>query len=426
MKRLIFGGMLCFSFAKGEDIGVILERVVGNDYKLKALIHQEKASEYRIDQVKAGYKPQLNFNSILGWDKYRPYYLNTEIEQTLRYYNLSVVQPLYNPEFFPKLNQSKIYREVASLKVKQQQEYIKAVFLDYLIGFLIKRKDVEDYRRVVQAYREKLDIFQELYTRKRITEEDLIKAKVDYRMSNLELNRIESEFESIRKVLYSMVEEEDKSKLDMFDIRDEFEVERFYREEKQWIEGLEGNFDVLIARKNVEAAKEEIYIRKSKGLPKVNLQASYLKSTTTSTSIVREDKRVVLSVDYPIYQGGLVSSMVMEGEEILKASNMEYESILKDKKREAYGLIREYLSGYEGVRSMKVVVEESKKRVGEIKEAYGKGLKSYVDVLDGEVEYLNSKIKYREQMYKFLSSYIKLSFLSSNSEYANFIKTILK
>ena len=123
--------LLSLSSYADDFIDKLLDRAEKNDFKLKSLKYQEKAKEYQIEQYKSQYKPQINFSSYLGWQEYKPYY-GDKTQQTLQYYYLSLKQPIYRPEILSQIKISKTYKDIATLKVNQEKQYIRYVFFNTL------------------------------------------------------------------------------------------------------------------------------------------------------------------------------------------------------------------------------------------------------------------------------------------------------
>lgn len=415
--RTLLLSCLLWTASEGAEIDKLTQKVVENDFKLKSLMYHEKAYEYKIDQAKAGYKPKISVTSYFGWDKYRPYYLQRDISQNLGYYYLSISQPIYNPQVFPQIRQSKYYKDVASLKVMQEKSYVKYIFFDTLINYIITKENVDRYKQMVELAQEKLKLLTILYTEKKITQTDLSNGEIEYLNYSNQYANILSTLEYLKMVLTNLVGKESIVEIDNIGIQFNFPIDRFFVDIVDIERDIVNNFEIRIAQKNIDIAKEEIDIRRYKGYPRIDLEAIYLKSSTTSVSIAKHDQRINLNFNYPIYQGGYVKALVMEAQELLKVAEMDYNQTKKDNLQKIYDVYRDYKSAYRSIPELKLKVEESLRVYEKTKEGFKSKAATKIDMINSQLNLLKSEIDLRTTFYNYLSGYTKIRFLTGKTEF---------
>lgn len=421
MNRKFLGGFLsaCCLFGEGFGSGLdgMVDKVLQNSHRLKSLIYQQEAAIHRIDQAKGAYKPQVNFSLMYGWDRFRPYYANRDIEQTLNYYYLSVSQSVYNPEALAKIKQYREYKELADLKVQQQRLYITYVFLDSLLTYKISKQMLDRYAESVELLKEKSELLNLLYLSKRVGAEDVAKVQADLMSATVELNQIKAKMEVAKQTVENMIQDRLDEGLELNQ-----DLQGLFLPFDAFLSRLEDNHDVKIAKKNVEIAKREVDVRKAAWYPRVSVVGSYLKSNTTSMSVAKEDTRLVASVDYPVYNGG-VSPAVLEAQKLLMSANEELKEVIKNTERElikAYGV---YSEAFGSIQELEKGLEEKREALRLVEEAFGKGYATRLMVIDRRLDYVSYDVRLKGRMQEFYSGLLRVGFLVGDGE---FIKKVFK
>lgn len=430
MKRMKIGifGLCCLSLSSyGGDIDSVINSVIESDFKVKSLTYQEKAYDYRVQQEKAKYKPKASVNVLFGWDKYKPYYMDRFLEQQLGYYYISISQPVYDPEILSSIKQSRHYKEISSIKVKQQKEYVAYLLVSSLQRYISAKRLVELYQELVRLAQERKEAVATLFLSKRATEEDFLQAEREFINYNARLEAKKIELDYLSRFLNSLLPSEMARGVDDFSIDYEnLDYERFFADYESWRDGLKDNYEIVMAKKNIDIAKEEVDIRRYKGYPKVMVQGSYLKSTTSATTVAKEDTRVALSFDYPIYQGGYVNALVLEAQELLKSAQMDYKQIETEKERDLMDAYREYYEAYKKLGQLKLSVSKSYEIVSKSRESFQKSLITKVELLSSEIDFVNQKANYIETFSNYFDGMFKLKFLTGNILKDNNLNLIFK
>lgn len=401
----------------GEDlIDQLLERAIQNDFKLKSLKHQERAKEYQIEQSKSQYKPQVSFSSYIGWQEYKPYYGGSR-KQTLEYYYLSLKQPIYRPEVLSQIKISKLYKAVARLKVEQERQYIKYIFFNTLFDYLYAKVKLDIYTKIKDLNKKKLIYVNKLYQYKRATKEDLNLAENSYQEVYISFKEAEVELRNYKKALFLLTNWNNaqtftENIVNKISLNTGLSVKNLTKNYNWWLSKLENNFEIREAKKNVEIAKREIRKRKYQRYPKVDLEVSYRYSSTSAVSVASDDKRVALIIDFPFYQGGYVSSLVMEAKELEKSALMDLESIKQQNEfnlKDNYYIMKKSSEKIDSLKKQLSILEELLKNVERGKE---KKVKTDLDVINIRLKILETKLSLIEEFHNFYVAYSKLLYLT--------------
>jgi len=420
MRKVVSLILFLFVFALssyGEDlIDQLLERAIQNDFKLKSLKHQEKAKEYQIEQSKSQYKPQISFSSYIGWQEYKPYYGDNR-KQTLKYFYLSLKQPIYRPDVFSQIKISKLYKSVARLKVEQEEQYMKYIFFNTLFDYLYAKEKLSIYTQIKDLNKKKLIYVNKLYSYKRATKEDLNLAENSYQEAYISFKEAEVELRNYKNALFLLISWNNAQSftedlVNKISLNINLSVKNLTKNYSWWLSKLDNNFEIREAKKNVEIAKREIKKRKYQRYPKVDLEVSYRYSSTSAVSVASDDKRIALIIDFPLYQGGYVTSLVMEAKELEKSALMDLESIKQQNKfnlKDNYYILKKSAEKIGNLKKQLFILEELLKNVERGKE---KKIKTELDIINTKLKILEVKLSLLEEYHNFYVAYSKLLYLT--------------
>jgi len=420
-KIIIVIYFLFFSFSLGKDIiDIAVEKALNNDYKLRSLYYQERAKEYKIEQSRAGYRPQVILSSYLGWQRYKPYY-GDETDQTLKYFYLALKQPIYKPSVFVEIRQSRYYKDLTTLQRFQEDQYMRHLFFSTFLDYLYYKEKISLLKLLSKLYFSKYLYLKELFKLRRITKNQYLTSKSDYENSLADLKDAEIEFLTRRKALALILGDQNfVNKLDKFSLNIQPMLKKEELEYKFWKKDLFKNFEIKQAKINVKIAREEINLRKYRNYPTVDLELSYRYSSTSAVSVASDDKRIALVIDFPIYQGGYVKSSVLEAKELLKASLMDLKNIEFEKEQELKDYWSQLNKSYQKLGLLKKRLKTEKDTLNFI--LFGKNKKVFtkIDVINQKIRFLNVNLLILDEIHNLSLSYANLLYLIS--QYNNYKK----
>ena len=404
----IFSSSYSYSF----DLSAFFSQAEKRDYHLKNLLHKKEAGKYRIYQAKSAYLPKVDFSSYFGKEKYR-YYSGYEVKKRLRYYYLSLKQPIIHPELLAKIKESKLSNEVDKLYASQQRYYARYYALTTLIHYLVTSSRTKTLSRLVEVDKERLEKAQQLLKLKVISEDEYLDIEEDYQDASIAFQQAVDDLDTFSFMLKELVGK--------FSLPTSLCITSgFVNATKRILPSLvslksklNNNFEVRIAQKNIEVASAEYDYRKYDKLPKLDLFASYSRSTSSGTANVERDFKVALSLEFPIFQGGYFSARQSEAEELKMAAYDEWLSTRRKvhfQFQQSFARFRQSLQRFHSFRERML----ADKRLFDLyQKAYEDKSKSILDVLYRESEFLKNKDYFLQSLDDLLTSYIELHYLSS-------------
>ena len=413
-------------YSHAFDLSAFFSQAEKRDYKLKNLLHKKEAGKYRVHQAKSAYLPRVDFSSYLGREKYK-YYSGYEVKKHLRYYYLSLKQPIIHPELLAKIKESKFSNEVDRLSASQQRYYARYYALTTLIHYLVASSRAKLLSRLLKVDKERLEKAEQLLKAKVISEDEYLDIQEDYQDASISYEQTGDDLNTFSFMLKELVGN--------FTFPDSLCIASdFINATKTTLpslvslkDNLNNNFEIRIAQKNIEVASAEYDYRKYDKLPKLDLFASYSRSTSSGTSNVERDFKVALSLEYPIFQGGYFSARQSEAAELKEAAYDEWLNTRRNVNfqfRQSFARFRQSLQRF---RSFRERVFADKRLFDLYQKAYKDKSKSVLDVLFRESELLKNKDSFFQSLDDLLTSYIELHYLSSelNSDNLPLIKLLL-
>ncbi|ADY73956.1 outer membrane efflux protein [Desulfurobacterium thermolithotrophum DSM 11699] len=400
----------------------LVHKAESNDFKLRSLKHKVKAREYQIQQVISQYKPQLSFSTYFGWQEYKPYYGGL-IKQKLKYYYLTLKQPVYRPEIISKLKQTKIYKKIDTLKVQQEKQYIRYFLLTTMLHLAYAKRKVELYTKLLSFEKEKYREALKLKDKEFISKEDFLRVEKEYEDAYISFKDAQIELDSFVSSLRNLLGSTDYQNL-VSPLNEELEIKNLglTLDYNAWKKDLGKNIEIKIAEKNVKIAEIEIKRRGYERYPKVDLQLSYSYASSSAISVASNDKRIALTLDFPIYQGGYVSALKLEALELKKAAFEDLKQIKKEKSMQLDDSWHKLKQAEEKIKNLKRKLLNDYKIYKVIKKALEKGLKTEIDLKNQEVEIVRDKILLNEEVHTFSTAYVELLYLTSNLDFKNIKK----
>ncbi len=406
---LLFLIFNCNAF--GFNLSNLLSKVEKEDFKISSLFFRVKADKYRVRQAKSQYLPHVSFTAYLGWERYKPYY-SDEVQQTLKYYYLTLNQPVYHPEIFEKIKQTEIYSEIDRLKLKQEKQYIRYYLLVNLINDAYAERKKELYRELLYVEKVRLAAVKALYSKKFLSLDDVLAVQKD--IAEVESKVRESELES--KVASDTLTLILKGWNETIYLNSRVSLENLLNVARTLKKNLNNNCEIQIAKLNLKVAEKEMDIRKKERYPKVDLSLSYSYTTTSAISVASRDKRAFLTFSVPIFQGGYLFSRISEAKDLEKSALFD----LKSTEREKEIQFKNSLNRLEtAASSQKYLIEQLKNDVAilkVVKKQADLGLKNRIDVLEQKKKIIEDEISLTEEVKRGLTGYVELLYLTTNVE----------
>ncbi|MBS0288246.1 MAG: TolC family outer membrane protein [Proteobacteria bacterium] len=319
-------------------------------------------------------------------------------------YGLTLSQPIYRPELWAQLEQSRhIYKgaEAAYLSVAQglivrvAQQYFAILAsiddLDYAKG------QVKAFAREYEQAKQRFDVG--LIA---ITDVETAKSRYDNAVATeiSAKNAVADQYEKLREIVGKKIDN-----VTLFPLEKKLALpEPKPNKQEEWVNmAHQYNLDVIAARENANQLKSAIGRQAAGHFPTFDVQGSVQRSKTpppfTDLSYTRS---VSLNVHVPIFASGGVVFRTREAQ----ARYDEAMQTLEEQQRLADGNTREayrgVLTAISRVEALKQAVISSQSALKATKAAYEVGTRTIVDVLNAESILLNAIREHSQARYEYL------------------------
>jgi outer membrane protein len=183
-------------------------------------------------------------------------------------------------------------------------------------------------------------------------------------------------------------------------------------DQEEWVTtALSNNPSVLGARKQVDAAREDVRARQAGHLPFVDGTVTYNEFDTGGRTFLANETHTTiyrLNLSLPIYQGGFTQSRVREARSRL----LQSEEILRDTewsvKRDTYNLLRAVATDVVRVAARIRAIKSAESALEATQTGYEVGTRNIVDVLQAQQRLYASQFDYADSRYRYVNDLLFL------------------
>lgn len=379
------------------SLSSLCRSAVTNNPKILGLQHHENASIYATEQIYDRYKPQISISAGGGYESYDEKYPSgrkIKYNDSVYNYGATLSQAIYRPKLLKMMTSYRMKEKAAKVQTEAQ----KAQLITMLSQTAVERIRLQ---QIVKLNRKKVDIY-----RKALTQ---ISSKFSMRLSNKsELNqakaRLERAIAELARTKQMIMMTDANLRLlskvrhipaSIFNRRFNISsVERRYRTLKlnNLKRHINKNTDVRLAKSYVDIAMSEVEARRAERYPTIDISAGYSGSHSADETTIEHRSRVMLNMNFPIFQGGYVTDRVNEAKELYLAASLDLENskINSEISLEKYWL--QIKSGLQTYRSQKSAEKATKIYFESAKSAYVQGLQSLTDAYLAEADYYDAQV----------------------------------
>ena len=369
------------------------------------------------NQSTAAILPQIDFNAFLqrGRTENDRSGVATYSDNNKDGYNINLNQVIFDKTTFDNLDQGDaiVAKAVADLEVAKQDTIVRvsSAYFDVLTAI----DTLETASAEKKAISKQLEQSKERFNVGLSAITDVKEQQASYDISVADeiiaTNDLSNKREALRFIINTYPENLKIADEDMpLVIPEPMDIDAW--QEKS----LQNNFSIASAKHSLEAAQSAYDGSKGGHYPTLSLNAAYdvvnADDRNFSGIIIpaneNTDTRVMLNLNIPIYQGGLVSSTVRQ-----KASERDQAvALLEQEKRRTIGLIRSaYLSleaDIANVKARKQAVISTQTSLDATLAGYDAGTRTSVDVLLSQRQLYSSQRDYSVARYTYLTNSLVL------------------
>jgi len=381
---------------------------------LKASTHLTQAAEYRVDQVRSAYYPQLYFNtSLTRWDWVLPnkkIYLGNSLNDL--YAEFAVQQLLYNGG--RTSIQSDLARNLVDVESinnqRLQQGIVFSVARAYLLLLKAERIIAVQELTIVNL-RDHVAAAELLYRSGKVSQLDVLKAQTQIALANEELVKAKNAVTARRQELFGAMGVDsvfDFKTVDLTEALWQREHARSLREDSL-LSLLNRHPDLRRAKLDVQGREQEISLAQTDYYPSVFVRGTY---NWEDSQVLpgNKDWNVGVGLSLPLFQGGATQASVDQAKSRVEAARATEEAL----RQRIQVAVRTTLTTLDDARSRVrsaaeiVSLAEETENVASLKYRTGKG--TNLDVLDAEMVLTNARINYIQVLTDYAVATAELNF----------------
>lgn len=383
MSRYVSLLLVC-SISIFADSVLTLERA----YELALMNHpgyrvekfKTQAVEENIRQTQSRLLPKVDISASGGKYEYETYYNGVETSEVYKTYSLSLIQPLYRPELWRAVDQMRTRYDASATELEKQAQQVGIDVIKTYIQILQAQANMDKLQFQKELYAAKFRKSSDMIAMGLSNSVELIEAKVNKEKASIDLFAKKREYQTLKNKLERLC----KAKFDF--ITPLKSDKSFSMSKEEWMNRLQENKDVRIARLSKKAAEDEVAIREYDHYPKADLSLGRSQNYTNDPVAHKYDNKAFVQLSFPIYQGGYTSSRVQEAVLLLNAaeSNEELAQLQIQDKFEELWTQRESL--HDSIDVLKQALESSTIFLKSVQSGYEKGIKNQIDIMEAELK----------------------------------------
>lgn len=387
-----------------------------NEPHLRSLSLKTEATKESTVQSKARLYPQVQGSVSWGRYEYEAPYLREPVKENYKSYSISASQPLYHPELWQGVDESKAREAAAHYQLQSEVQKLGLDVTKAYFNVLRSKRNVELFQSKREFYETKYKQLDELLKVGLTNRMDFLEAKIHSNKALSELLAEEKRLQVAKLRLENLIKEP-AGELPSFDFT-AINVAALFLERSQWEDKLSNNPELKVSIASQSMATHQANAREYGHYPKIDLNINRKETFTQDTVAHKYDNQAIVQVSIPIYEGGYTQSRIREGTLLLSAAQQEVEYTRLQSKLKFEELWAEHQLNIETMLASKESEISAELFLDSIEKGNKAGLKSVVDVLEAKAKLYEIKRDTIDAGYQLVNNYLSLLDVSGelNSE----------
>lgn len=410
--------LLCANTACAADLMDIYRQALENDPIFKAAFSTYMSSTESIPQARSALYPQIGITNQVG-----RYIVNASggtvnAQQTYNghQWTISASQAVFNYQAWSSVQQAK-----ASVKASQAvfndaaQDLILRVARAYF-SILLSNDTLDFAEAKKRANARQLEEAQQRFDVGLAAITSVYEARAAYDRSVAEViaarNAQINQSENLRKLtnqVYDHIAALRDGKIPL------------HRPEpdnaEDWISaGLRQNYKLLSAKYSMEAARDNIKVQASSGWPSLAIQSNTFQQNNqvVNSSVFLPSKQtssnVVLSLNYPLFQGGLIESKTRQAQHNYRTTGEQFEQAYRDVIVNSRISFNTIIDGNSKVEADRRTVESQRNSLESTEAQFQVGTRTMVDVVNAQQKLFEAQRQLAEDQYNLIYALLLLKY----------------
>lgn len=401
-----------------EDLVAVYNLARDNDPKFRAAESTYLAGREKLPQARATLMPAINARARRDrndtetvTDAFIPGRPSGRFQYSSSDYSLNLSQPVYNGVVFAGLKQAKAEVRRAEAEYAAAGQELILRLAEAYFGVLAAQDNVELAQAEKSAIRRQLETADARLKVGLATITDVHDARARYEVAAAEAigaeNRLQDKREALREVTGRVLETLTRVGPAMPLLTPE------PADIQQWVDkSLTQNYVLRARREGVESAREETRRLRAGHYPTLDIVGTRSRNDAdgsfTGTGIRSDNTVVGLTLNVPIFQGGLVSARTEEAAHRFDAAQQELEAARRATERTARAAYLGVESGAAKVTALTQAVVASESALAAKTEGFAAGIGTNLDVLDASRDLYRAKRDLASARYDYLLNLLRL------------------
>lgn len=397
-KRVLILLLLGFTLSSAEvhTLKTLCQKAIDNNPKIQSFTHKTSASNSYYDQSIDRYKPQFSIDGSIAQQKYTLAYPSGDqnFDGVSHQYSVSIRQSIYRATLLESMSDAKERIRLAELIEEDEKAKLVTQILQNAFELLKLKKSIHILTQKEKLLKRAYKNIEKKHTLKLSSKGEKYQSYSMLKQSQSDLAIAHQTYEHVLFNLKLLTKIDDvekyveKLRFNIAAIKKTFKKANIPTLQAKYKQ----NTRVKLEEQTVKIAKGQIGLRGSERYPNVDAVLSYGDSGGTLDTTTRQnDSRAMITLNFPIYQGGYVTDRVEEARYLALSAQSNAEDIEMNIKISLEKAIQDIHSGLESFAAENAALKASKKYSESASESYKLGLGSLTDAFLAEADYHDSR-----------------------------------
>lgn len=389
-----------------------LQRASQNDPTVPGSLAQYDSDREAGRQERGSLRPTVSVNA--GYDQARTeasFPFATAPEERYHSWSAALVarQPLFRLDWFARGDRARARDAQADIALRDRTQLLFRRVADRYFGVLVAQDALALAEAEARAVRESLEDTRKRYEVELVPGTDLKEAQARDDLAQARLLSARRSLESARDAL-DEITGDGRSPLPQLAEGLRFPPLQPATAEAWVAAAREQSPRIALAQQAVAVAEADRKSRQSEGMPSVDLVASLSHDDSTDYSLgqERDDARIGVELNVPLYTGGINSSRSRQAEASLRIAQAELRRITLETERETRQLFRQVQTGYDESGAFEKSLTSALAAERATRAGYDAGTRTITDVLDAKSRVVQVRRDFNGTRYNLLLSLLQL------------------
>jgi outer membrane protein len=397
----------------------IYQQAVAHDPTLASALSANQAAQELIEQGKALYRPNVNFNAGAGATQADIEYNNVDnnpfrFEGRNNYegynYGVQATQPIYRKQNLVKMDQSRTQVSQSDKQLHLSQQLLIFRTTQAYFDVLIAQDKIELTNALKITVLSQLDQAKANFEVGTATITDMNEAQARYDLLVAQEIATINEFEIAKRAVQAITGEIPQK---LAAARADIKPHAIEQSMEKWLEiAAQNNLNIQIQQDALRFSEQEVERLRAQHLPTLDAVAGYTDNYTNGGTNgfgnELKNSNIGLQLNIPLYQGGAISSQVRQAVLNKQKAQDDVEIARRTAELETQRSYLNLNTGIAQVKAYELALVSSQSQVDSTKLGYEVGVRTSVDVLNAQQQFFTAKRDLLQARYNYLVSIIRL------------------